>query len=296
MNGGKFMAWKTYTIKESKEQSLQDYLKEVLQVSSRDRQIIFRKKGAKVNHRLAHSKRILKKGDLVSLCLPQDRSYGLTVEKGPIDIIYEDAFTIVLNKPPFILVHPTGQTREHTLSNYLAGYYDKKGVVHKIRPLHRLDRDTSGCVLFAKTRDAHQYYADQLEKGHIIRIYRALVKGFMSGQGVIDAPIGEDFNHPNRRQVDEFGQIARTEYEVLESMENQSFLSLRIPTGRTHQIRVHLAHVGHPVIGDTMYGSRSPGYRRQCLHAYELRFVPYKASSEIIVRAEIPKQFGKEHK
>lgn len=288
------MAIKTYTIKESTNQSVTAYLKESLGLSSRDLQTLFRKQKVKVNGRIAHSKRLLEKGDKLVLQLPQDKSYGLTVEKGPLTILYEDHYTLVVDKPPFMLVHPTGQTTQHTLSNYVAGYYDKKGIVHKIRPVHRLDRDTSGCVLFAKTKDAGQYYDEELKAKKLYRIYLAQVEGSLKSKGEINEPIGVDELQPNRRQVRSDGQQALTLYEVLEAQENSSLLRVKIPTGRTHQIRVHLAYIGHPILGDSMYGKRSVPFTRQCLHAEQLVFTPYKGKEEILITAPPPEHFGQE--
>ena len=180
--------------------------------------MMFRKKRVKVNSRIAHSQRSLKKGDVLTLELPQDKDYGVDVEKGPITVLYEDAHTLVVNKDPFMLVHPAGQTKSCTLSNYVAGYYAKKGVVHKVRPVHRLDRDTSGCILFGKTKEAQQYYTDELQAGRIDRIYTGLVEGRIDSDGIVDAPIGVDPVFDNRRVIDEFGQPAQTEYTVLVMM------------------------------------------------------------------------------
>ena len=164
------MSWKTYTVKEPTELTVSKYVKERFSLSSRDIQMMFRKKRVKVNSRVAHSQRSIKKGDVLTLELPQDKDYGVDVEKGPITVLYEDAHTLVVDKAPFMLVHPAGQTKSGTLSNYVAGYYAKKGAVHKVRPVHRLDRDTSGCILFGKTKEAQQYYTDELQAGRIDRI------------------------------------------------------------------------------------------------------------------------------
>ena len=107
---------------------------------------------------------MIRKGDIITIELPQDKEYGVEVEKGPIEVLYEDAHTLVVYKPPFMLVHPAGQTKHHTLSNLVAGCYAKRGEVHKIRPVHRLDRDTTGVIMFGKTREAEQYYTKQLQE------------------------------------------------------------------------------------------------------------------------------------
>ena len=179
------MSWKTYTVKEDVDTTVSAYVKERFFLSSRNLQMIFRKKRVKVNSRIAHSKRMLKKGDVITIALPQDKDYGVEVEKGPLHVLYEDSHTLVVYKPPFMLVHPTGQTRNHTLSNLVAGYYAKRGEVHKIRPVHRLDRDTTGVIMFGKTREAEQYYTNQLQEGCIHRIYRGVVDVDFYSDGVV---------------------------------------------------------------------------------------------------------------
>lgn len=267
------MSWRTYTVKEEVDTTVSAYVKERFSLSSRNVQMIFRKKRVKVNSRVAHSKRMLRKGAVITIELPQDKDYGVEVEKGPIEVLYEDGHTLVVYKPPFMLVHPSGQTKYHTLSNLVAGYYGKRGEVHKIRPVHRLDRDTTGVIMFGKTREAEQYYTKQLQEGRIHRVYRGLVEGKITSDGVVNEPIGVDPVFDNRRCVDEFGQDAVTEYHVIEYDDVQSLLEFTLLTGRTHQIRVHMAHIGHPIIGDAMYGMRNKPYTRQALHAYSLTFI-----------------------
>ena len=225
------MSWKTYTVKEDVDATVSAYVKERFSLSSRNLQMIFRKKRVKVNSRVAHSKRMIRKGDVITIELPQDKDYGVEVEKGPIEVLYEDAHTLVVYKPPFMLVHPTGQTKHHTLSNLVAGYYAKRGEVHKIRPVHRLDRDTTGVIMFGKTREAEQYYTNQLQEGHIHRIYRGLVEGNITSDGIVNEPIGVDPVFDNRRCVDEFGQEAVTEYRVIEHDDVQSLLEFTLLTG-----------------------------------------------------------------
>lgn len=258
--------------------TLELYLKDVLQISSRQRQKLFFSKCVFVNGRAAHSKRLLKTGETIGVRHFKDNNYGVIPEKGEIEVLYEDKEVIVINKPAGILVHPTGQTEAGTLANYLAWYFKQKKEVITIRPLHRLDRDTSGCVLFAKTPEVQTKLEKLLKLGEIHRCYEAVVCGSGSclsreyPEGIIDLPIEKDSQNPNRRRVGKRGQKAITRFRVLAENKNISLLALELETGRTHQIRVHLAHVGYPVLGDKMYGRASRLINHQALHAASLSF------------------------
>lgn len=255
---------------------LDEYVKTVMGESSRKRQKLFFSKGVYVNGRAAHTRRILKAGDMVAIRQFKDSSYGVTAEQGPIEVLYEDSDLIVLNKPAGMLVHPAGQTTSGTLANYLAGYFKEKKQMVTIRALHRLDRDTTGCVLFAKSGQAQTVLEKQLSSGQIHRSYEAIICG--SGEalqqaypdGTINAPIAKDPFKPNRRVVAKNGQSAITHFTVVQSGQEHSLLTLQLETGRTHQIRVHLAHAGYPVLGDKMYGRADKNIARQALHAVSL--------------------------
>lgn len=257
---------------------LEEYLKAVMEVSSRQRQKLFFSKGVYVNGTAAHTKRSLKAGDMVAIRQFKDSSYGVEAQEGELQVLYEDNDLIVLNKPAGMLVHPAGQTRNGTLANYLAGYFKAKGKVVTIRAIHRLDRDTTGCVLFAKSGTAQTKLEQMLAAGEIHRSYEAVICGSGAAlqqkypAGTIDLPIGKDPFRGNRRIVAENGQRAVTHFQVVQSGDGYSHLVLQLETGRTHQIRVHLAHVGFPVLGDRMYGRASSMIKRQALHAASLSF------------------------
>lgn len=258
--------------------TLEVYLKEVLNISSRQRQKLFFSKCVFVNGRAAHSKRILRTGETIGVRHFKDNNYGVVPQEGLVEVLYEDKYLIVVNKPAGILVHPTGQTESGTLANYLAWYFKQKKEVITIRPLHRLDRDTSGCVLFAKTAEAQTKLELLLKQGEIHRCYEAVVCGNANTlkqafpSGILDFPIEKDPFSPNRRRVGVKGQRAITKFNILAQKENYSLLALELETGRTHQIRVHMAHVGYPVLGDKMYGRASRLIKRQALHAVTLSF------------------------
>lgn len=273
---------------------LEQYLKEVMSVSARQRQKLFFSRGVYVNGSSAHTKRVLKAGDMVAIRQFKDTSYGVVPEEGRVEVLYEDAEVIVLNKPAGMLVHPAGQTSIGTLANYLAYYFKQQGQVVTIRPLHRLDRDTTGCVLFAKTAGAQGKLEAMLAAGQLHRKYGAVVCGDGAllqekfPAGTINLPIGRNPLQPNRRQVMAGGKEAVTHFEVAKRGSRYSLLQLSLETGRTHQIRVHLAHAGCPVAGDRMYGSRSRDIRRQALHGRELEFLHPASGEPVVVKAPYP--------
>lgn len=277
--------------------ALEEYLKTVMEVSARQRQKLFFSRGVYVNGVSAHTKRTLKAGDMVAIRQFKDTSYGVTPEEGTVDIIYEDNDVIVVNKPAGILVHPAGRTESGTLANYLAGYFKQKKQIVTIRPVHRLDRDTTGCVLFAKSGKLQITLEKMLAEGKIHRSYEAVIVGAGSKlaeecpQGIIEAPIAKDVFRPNRRVVASGGQRAVTYFQVLKEGQSFSLLSLWLETGRTHQIRVHLAHSGYPVVGDKMYGRADKSLGRQGLHAAALEFIHPLTGEKLKLRAKRPEDF-----
>ena len=278
---------------------LEEYLKNVMEVSARQRQKLFFSRGVYVNGVSAHTKRLLKAGDMVAIRQFKDNNYGVVPEEGAIDIIYEDNEIIVLNKPAGILVHPAGRTESGTLANYLAGYFKQKKQVVTIRPVHRLDRDTTGCILFAKSGRVQTVLEKMLATGKIHRSYEAVIVGDGKQllkefpEGVIDAPIAKDVFRPNRRVVSAGGQRAVTHFYVEKTGARLSLLSLWLETGRTHQIRVHLAHSGYPVAGDRLYGRAEPCLARQALHAASLELIHPVTGEKLKLAAKRPEDFAR---
>jgi 23S rRNA pseudouridine1911/1915/1917 synthase len=221
--------------------------------------------------------------------MAQDMTYGVEPEEGSVEILYEDDYMLVVNKPAYQLVHPTGQTTKGTLANYLAYYLQQQGVITTIRPVHRLDRETSGCVIFAKDDRSQFILEQQLKDRTLKRVYWALVKGIVHPpSATIDVPIGFHPTMANRRAVREKGDPAITHYHTLHNFSETSLVELRLDTGRTHQIRVHLAHIGYPLLGDGMYGIRTSWLTRQALHASSVSFNHVKDQNEITVQAPLP--------
>lgn len=287
------------TYKVSKEHAgftLEEYLKQILQYSGRKIQKLTRQKGIFLNGKKVFLQKKLKAEDTLRVLQSEDLSYGVEPEKGHIEILYEDNYMLVLHKPAYQLVHPTGQTTNGTLANYLAYLLKERGTISTVRPVHRLDRETSGCIIFAKDSRSQFILEQQLKAGTLKRTYWALVKGIVSpAAATINAPIGFHPTLANRRAVNEKGEQAVTHYQTIQTLSSVSLLELHLETGRTHQIRIHLAHIGYPIIGDAMYGIRTSWMPRQALHAASITFRQVESNEEITVKAPLPQEIGRAH-
>ena len=238
-------------------------------------------------------------GDVVEFTVPEPRMLSLEPENIPLDIMYEDSELLVVNKPRGMVVHPAPGNYSGTLVNALLNHCqgNLSGINGIIRPgiVHRIDKDTSGLLLVAKTDSAHVSLSAQIKEHSLAREYRAVIHGHLKQQeGVVDAPIGRSPNDRKKMCVTENNsKHAVTHYTVLEEYRDFSFLRLRLETGRTHQIRVHMAYLGHPVAGDPVYGPKNgvTSLGGQCLHAGLLGFVHPKSGEFIRVEAPLPDYF-----
>ena len=240
-------------------------------------------KGVKVNGEIIPWTKPLKAGDKMQIQFFNDEEFGVIPAFIDVEVLYEDDHLIVLNKPAGMDTHPNTPEQANTLANALAFYLQSKGEFRKVKHVHRLDRDTTGAVLFAKHSLAGAILDKMLEERQIKRTYAAIVHGKLkTKKGTIKDPIGRDRHHPTRRRVSPAGQPAVTHYELLKSFakENLSLVKCSLDTGRTHQIRVHLSSIGHPIAGDTLYGGK-PIFKRQALHAAKLE-IPHPFTGETI--------------
>ncbi len=217
----------------------------------------------------------LEKGDAVTVIFPnEEHGKGLLAEDGNLDIIYEDDALLIVEKPP---LQNTIPSREHpfgSLANIVAKHFNDHGIPSTLHIATRLDRDTSGLVCIAKNRHIHHMISMQQQEKKMKRRYEALVHGVVDkDQFTITAPIGRKNSSIIEREVREDGQFAETEVRVLKRLPDYSHISLQLNTGRTHQIRVHLAHVGHPLVGDDLYGGKRELLDRQALHCTELELI-----------------------
>lgn len=216
---------------------------------------------------------VVQAGDLLEMNFHFDEEANFSPEPMPLDLLYEDANLLIVNKSAGILVHPTSDERTGTLANGVLDYLQNQGNYNLFRAIHRLDRNTSGLLLIAKNQYAHNYMTDQFDRQQIHREYLAFVHGMVQdASGTIDAPIGRAEGSIIQRQIDDNGKAAVTHYHVVERYDkaNVTLLSLRLETGRTHQIRIHLHHLGHPLLGDTLYGGNESWIHRHALHSWRL--------------------------
>jgi len=240
-------------------------------------------------------------GDDYKVSFPEPQEPETAAEKIPLDIVYEDGDVIVVNKPKGMVVHPAPGHPGGTLVNALLHHCGESlsGIGGEKRPgiVHRIDKDTSGLIIAAKNDRAHRALAAQLKDHSLSRVYEALVTGNIKTEGgTVDAPIGR---HPFERKkmavTARNSRNAVTHYEVISRLNGVTHVRCRLETGRTHQIRVHMASIGHPVLGDTVYGRKKPepGLQGQCLHARELRFVHPDTGEKVTVSCELPEYFIK---
>lgn len=250
--------------------------------------------GPTAGRRQARAGDRLRAGDRIEVEIPPPRSPGLVPEPIPLDVAYEDAEVLVINKPAGLTVHPGAGRQTGTLVHaILARCPGLPGIGGEDRPgiVHRLDKDTSGLLVVAKTERALRALQAQIQTRRAGREYRALVHGRVARpQGRIEAPIGRDPRHRTRMAVVASGRHAVTHYRVAEAFEAATLLDVRLETGRTHQIRVHCASIGHPVVGDPVYGRRpNPwGLARQALHAHRLTFAHPVSGAPLSFTAPLP--------
>ena len=238
--------------------------------------------------------------DVIEILLPEPSMVDVEPQDIPLDIVYEDDDVLVVNKPAGMVVHPAAGNPDGTLVNALVyRYSDRLSSINGIlRPgiVHRIDKDTSGLIMVARNDMAHEALSKQLAEHSILRKYRAIVlDNIREDEGTIDKPIGRDPSNRLRFAVDPRGKEAVTHYRVLERFGRYTFIEAQLETGRTHQIRVHMAYIKHPLLGDALYGPEKnrAGASRQMLHAQTLGFVHPTSGEEMVFECEPPEDFGK---
>jgi 23S rRNA pseudouridine1911/1915/1917 synthase len=276
--------------KEDEEKLIKDFLKE--QAISRTALTDIKFKGGSifVNGKEENVRYKLKLEDELILYFPPEvPSEGGKGENIALDIIFEDEYLLVVNKPPAMNTIPSREHPTGSLANGLVGYYETTGITATSHIVTRLDRNTSGLVLIAKHRHVHHLFSEAQKRGQVKRTYEAFASGVISdAQGKIEKPIGRKDDSIIEREVRADGQYACTNFRVLDRYNGFTQLELQLETGRTHQIRVHMAFLGHPLLGDDLYGGQRKLIQRQALHCRRLRFFHPFLLNEMGFTCELP--------
>ncbi len=263
------------------------YLRSVCKLSSRTLSVLKRTDGGlTVNGRLLRTIDILHKGDIVTITLPDEETAIYPVE-GNLDILFEDRYLLIVNKPAGMPVHPVKKHQQDTLANIIA--YRYKDDSFTFRAVNRLDADTSGIVIIARNR----HIASLMQSTNIIKHYTAVCHGYTDESGTVDLPISLAQNSKIVRTVSVDGQKAVTHYKSVNFLNNATVLDLLLETGRTHQIRCHMSHLGHPLFGDDLYGGKRDLISRQALHCESVSFVHPITGESLNVTSELPDDIKK---
>jgi len=254
-------------------------------------QKLFHEKRVLVQDKAISASYKLRGNEIIKVMLSKDMVY-IDPEKVDLDVIYEDDAMMAINKRPGLMMHPAGGILSGTLLNAIHHHFEKKGEDTRPGLLQRLDKNTSGLLIVAKTNEAHAKLQDQLLDHDLDKIYLALCKGQPEQMsGFIEAPLDEVY-HPlyKKMGVSESGKYAKTQYKTLASWEEYSLIGIKLHTGRQHQIRIHFSHIGHPLLGDTLYGGDGE-FPRQALHSYFLRFEHPEHHTSTHLYANCPEDF-----
>ena len=284
---------------ESKNQRLDAFLASSLDGLTRSQATQLIESGeVAVNGRAVSKSYKLAGGEDIAVTLPEPEPVEAVPQDIPLDVVYEDADVIVVNKPSGMVVHPAPGHPDGTLVNALLYHCagTLSGVGGALRPgiVHRIDRDTSGLIIAAKNDAAHQYLSAQLADHTLARTYECIVLGKLrEDRGTVDAPIARHPTDRKRMAVVAGGREAVTHWEVIARYPGYTHVRCRLETGRTHQIRVHMAYIGHPILGDTVYGAKKevPGLTGQCLHAVGLRFLHPRTHEVVELFCPLPEEF-----
>ena len=250
-----------------------------------------------LNGQPAFGRTVLREGDVLRILVPEEAGNGsepsIIPVPLPLDILYEDEDILVLNKPADMPVHPSAGNYENTLANGVAWYYKQQGKAFVYRCINRLDRDTSGALILAKNALSAAILSAQMRNREIRRTYLAVVCGVTPPSGTVSAPIGRVSDSVIQRQVDpEHGESAVTHYERLAVRNDHSLLEIHLETGRTHQIRVHMGYIGHPLPADYLYHPVYDRFKRQPLHSFQLNFRHPLTGKDLCFTAPVPKDMA----
>lgn len=242
------------------------------------------------NEEITYTKKLVCANDVVSVLIDfVEENSNIVATNIPLDIIYEDEYLLAINKPANMPVHPSMLHYEETLSNAVKYYFDTLNLKRKIRIVNRLDKDTSGIVIFAKNEYIQECLIKQMKTKELKKEYLAIVTGYLQKKSdTLCFPISRKEGSIIERTVNPNGDIAITHYNILKEQNNLSLVHVFLETGRTHQIRVHFSHINHPILGDTLYGTPSPLINRQALHSYKITLLHPISKQILTLEAPIP--------
>lgn len=279
---------------------LDSYCANLADITRNSATILIEKNAVKVNGNIQAKSYKIKIGDRIEVDIPNSVEVEIVPENIPLEIVFEDNDLLVVNKPKGMVVHPAVGHQTRTLVNALMYHCGDSlsGINGEIRPgiVHRIDKDTSGLLIVAKNDFAHARLAEQIREHSFTREYEVVVNGSVKENGTIDAPIGRHKNQRKKMCVsnDESARNAITHYEVIENYGNFTHLKVKLETGRTHQIRVHMAYIGHGVVGDSVYSNGKPKWLNgQCLHAKKIGFIHPRSEEYMEFSSELPDYFTK---
>ena len=234
----------------------------------------------------------LQKGDKLSFII--DENIDFVAENKDIDVVYEDEYVLIVNKPINMIIHPDDKSKTGTLVNLVANYYKKKNINRQVRYIHRIDKDTSGLLIVAKTNEAHEFLSEQLKERKALRKYQCIVNGNIKEDTfTINKPIHRHPNDRKRMAIIEGGREAVTHVKILKRFGRYTLVECSLETGRTHQIRVHLSSVGHSIVGDPVYGIKKEHFKTngQLLHAKTIGFIHPKTKELMQFDSQLPEYF-----
>lgn len=280
-----------YKVINNNYKNINQILKQEFKLSARLMHKVIINKLVLLNNKQIDTRSSINIGDNVKIDLNyEEENDNIVPVKMNLDILFEDDCLLIINKPAGIAVHPSILHFEDSLSNGIRFYFDSIGLKKKIRPVNRLDLDTSGIIVFAKNEFVQECLIRQMNNNIFKKEYIAIVTGHLKEKsGVINLPIARKENSIIERCISEKGQNAITKYEVIKELDSMSVVKCFLETGRTHQIRVHFNAIGHPLIGDSLYGSKSSLINRQALHCYSISFVHPITKEVLNITCNLPK-------
>lgn len=274
-------------------QTINSTLQNELKISSRLLYKLIKLNKIERNHKPCDTRKTGTFGDTITINFDyEEDNSNIIPTKMNLNIIFEDDWLLVVNKPAGIAIHPSVLHYSDSLCNSIKFYFDKIGLKKKIRPVNRLDLNTSGLVVFAKCEYIQECLINQMKNNQFKKEYLAVCNGFFDKKsGTINLPIARKENSIIERCISENGQTAITHYEVLKEFDNYSLVKCSLETGRTHQIRVHMSAIGHPLLGDSLYGSISDLINRQALHCFNLQFIHPVYNNDLNFWGDLPNDF-----